>query len=108
MHGQHFAVVPRRSLMPEADSLTRLREEVALLTMLVAEQNRLLAQIAEQIDRRLGTLERLIDARASTPTTPITRFDIPGRPANGPARDAVVRRHGVGRGLDALIPPREP
>ena len=63
IRGQHVAVVRHRPWSPEDDAFARLREEVALLTLLVADQNRLLRDIADHVGRRLDSLERAIDAR---------------------------------------------
>lgn len=102
MRGQHVAVVPHRRWRPEDDAFARMREEVALLTLLVADQNRLLRDIADHVGRRLDSLERAIDARATVAGAPIELYEGPPRAV----REAVTRRHVLGRGLEALIPPR--
>ncbi len=98
MHGQRLSTV--RALPASAHSVEALRRDIALLTAMVAEQHRLLSQLAEGVSRRLEAAERVLDGIASRPAPPLEPFP-PGR-----TREAVVRRPGLGRGLEALIPPR--
>ena len=101
MRGQHIALAALRPWLPESDVLARLREEVGLLSQLVADQNRLLRDIADHVGRRLDSLERAIEARAAPPSPPIDRFE-----SRSQLREGIARRTGLGRGLEALIPPR--
>ena len=96
MHGQRLATVHSASL----DAVEALRRDIAILTAMVAEQHHLLARLAEGMTQRLDAAERILDGIASRPSVPIEPF-----PAHR-TREAIVRRPGMGRGLEALIPPR--
>ena len=106
MRGQRAAAPPPVMTSFPSESFQQLREEVAYLTMLVRDQNRLLVEIAEHVGRRLDALERVVEARSRPTATAIERFDLASR---AQARDGMPRRYGLGRGLAALIPgPAEP
>ena len=99
MHGQRLATV-HASAPASPDAVEALRRDIAILTAMVAEQHHLLARLAEGMTHRLDAAERILDGIASRPSVPIEPF-----PAHR-TREAIVRRPGLGRGLEALIPPR--